>query len=76
MSAPDASVLLDAQDTLQKVRELIDGLRMAEESLLSHNRDKANSIVYLSDLARNRLDKAEHEIDRVLKGLKPTRAAS
>jgi hypothetical protein len=45
MRAPDTSVLLDAQDILQKVRELIDGLRMAGKSLLSNNRDKANSIV-------------------------------
>jgi hypothetical protein len=77
MSAPDASVLLDAQDTLQKVGELIDGLRMAGESIFSaDNRDRGNAIVYLADLARDRLDEAAHKIECVRKGLKPTQGTS
>jgi hypothetical protein len=78
MSADDdAGTLLDAVDTLQKVRELIDGLRMAGQCIFTaDNRDRGNAIVYLATLARDHLDEAEHKIEGVRRGLKPTEATS
>jgi hypothetical protein len=70
----DAGMLLDAVDTLQQVRDLLEALAMGGEGMVSAGRKQRSAVVYLAHLALNRLDKAERKIERVR--LKPLQAAS